>query len=58
MVRVIGIINDLLTECFSDGSPDFMSVDIEGLDYEVIQNWDFDKWQPMQLCLETSTLTQ
>lgn len=33
--------------------PDFMSIDIEGLDYEVLESADFSKSSPKVICLES-----
>ena len=33
-------------------SIDFLSIDCEGMDYDVLQSLDFDKWQPRLICIE------
>lgn len=35
------------------GCPDFVSLDIEGMDTELIHAWDFDAYRPAVFCLET-----
>ncbi len=34
-------------------TPDFISIDIEGLDFEVIKGLNFDKYRPKVFCVET-----
>jgi FkbM family methyltransferase len=46
-------INRVMEEYFLDGAPDFLSIDIEGLDYDVLASLDFDRWRPMIVCAET-----
>ena len=57
-VRVVKIpvlaINDLLRQHCSSGVTDFASLDIEGLDFEVLTAWDFDRWRPYLFCAETT----
>jgi FkbM family methyltransferase len=45
-------INDILIENFSI-VPDFISIDVEGLDFEIIKSLDFEKFQPKVLLVET-----
>jgi len=35
--------------------PDFMSIDIEGLDYDVLKSTDFSQSRPKVLCVETTS---
>ncbi|WP_026362210.1 FkbM family methyltransferase [Geopsychrobacter electrodiphilus] len=56
-VKIVGI-NDLLAEYFPRQAPDFVSIDIEGMDFEVLESWDFDRWRPSILCIETGILTR
>lgn len=44
-------INELLKK-FASQKPDFISIDIEGLDAEVIRSLDFDLWEPKVICIE------
>ena len=46
-------INDLLHEHFPDGRLDFLSIDIEGHDEEVIKSIDYDFVRPAIICIET-----
>lgn len=45
-------INDILKEHFIK-APDLISIDVEGLDYEILQSIDFDTYKPITLCVET-----
>jgi FkbM family methyltransferase len=56
-VPVVGI-DDLLAQHFPGDAPDFASVDVEGLDYQLLEAWDFGKWRPHLLCAETGILTK
>jgi FkbM family methyltransferase len=55
-VPAIGI-NDLLKANMSFGEIDFASLDIEGLDYDVLSAWDFDRWRPYLFCAETAEVS-
>jgi FkbM family methyltransferase len=46
-------INEVLKKYFSKKAPDFVSLDVEGLDLEVLQSFDFDKYRPTAICVET-----
>ncbi|MBK5270222.1 MAG: FkbM family methyltransferase [Bacteroidia bacterium] len=45
-------INDILGSNFKV-TPDFISIDVEGLDFQIIQSLDFEKYQPKVLLVET-----
>jgi FkbM family methyltransferase len=45
-------INSLLEEHFSSGL-DFLSIDVEGLDYQLVSSIDFTKYRPSVICIET-----
>jgi FkbM family methyltransferase len=45
-------VNDLIAKHFTQ-APDFVSLDIEGLDLAVLQSWDFRKCRPAVICVET-----
>ena len=55
-VKVIGI-NDLL-ESFNSTDIDFASVDVEGLDFEVVSAWDFERFRPLLMCIETGVVSR
>ena len=56
--RVIRIplktINDIIAENF-DKTPDLVSIDVEGIDLEIIKSLDFGKYRPLAFCVETIT---
>lgn len=47
-------INDLIAQ-HCPKAPDFLSLDVEGMDIEILTAIDFAKWRPKVLCLETLT---
>jgi FkbM family methyltransferase len=54
-VELVGV-NDLLQVHFRDRGPDFVSLDIEGMDLIVLEAWDFERWRPRLFCVETGVL--
>ncbi len=46
-------INRVIAEHFDGKAPDFLSIDIEGLDYAVLKTLDFTKYRPKIVCAET-----
>lgn len=50
-------INQIITDNFDD-YPNFLSLDIEGNDFEILKTLDFLKLRPEVLCIETITFTQ
>jgi FkbM family methyltransferase len=46
-------INKVIAENFGGKAPDFVSIDIEGLDYAVLNTLDFKKYRPKLICAET-----
>ena len=49
-------INDLLTAHVGSGLIDFASLDIEGMDLEVLRAWDFDRCRPFLFSVETGVI--
>lgn len=47
-------INTMLKKHFHETAPDFVSLDVEGLDFEIIQSFDFDTHRPKVFCIETA----
>ena len=45
-------INTLIKEHFT-GAPDFLSIDVEGLDLEILSSIDFNLYRPIVICAET-----
>lgn len=50
-VRLINI-NTLLKDHFKS-APDLLSIDVEGLDFEILQSLDYMKYSPKIICAET-----
>ena len=46
-------IDELLAEHFPESPPDLLSLDVEGLDLEVLRSMDFERWRPPVICVET-----
>ncbi len=40
-------------EHHTNGRPDFVSIDVEGLDFDIIKSLDFERYRPTVLCIET-----
>ena len=47
-------VNKIISDNFKN-KPNFVSIDIEGLDFEVLNSFDFDKYRPEVFCVETLT---
>ena len=47
-------INEIIEHNF-DKHPNFISIDVEGLDLEILQSLDFVKYKPEVICVETIT---
>jgi FkbM family methyltransferase len=50
-------INRILGEWLG-GAPDFISLDAEGLDFEILKSFDFRKYAPSVWCIETISFSQ
>lgn len=51
-------INAVLQE-FLPGVPlDFLSIDVEGLDFAILSSMDFNRWRPKVICAETITYSE
>ncbi|MFN5423172.1 MAG: FkbM family methyltransferase [bacterium] len=46
-------INSILENHFQYRYPNFVSLDIEGLDFDILKAFDFDKYKPEVFCVET-----
>ncbi len=55
-VQLISI-NQLLSE-YCEKIPDFVSIDVEGLDLEILQSLDFKRFRPAVFCVETLVYTE
>ena len=45
-------INEVIAENFTE-SPTLLSLDVEGLDEMILNKLNFEKWQPLLICVET-----
>lgn len=50
-------INEIIRQQF-EKSPNLVSLDVEGLDYLIMQSFDFKKYRPEVFCLETLSYTE
>ena len=46
-------INTILANYFDNKTPDIISLDVEGLDFEILKSLDFEKYRPFLICVET-----
>ncbi len=46
-------INRVIADHFGGGAPDFLSIDIEGLDFAVMKTLDYTRFRPKLICIET-----
>lgn len=51
-------IGEILSSHFPDRPPDFVSVDVEGLDLQIIRSFDFSRCRPAIVCVETLTFSE
>jgi FkbM family methyltransferase len=49
-------INEIISEYFNP-CPNFISLDVEGLDFEILQSINFKKYTPEVICVETITFS-
>lgn len=60
IMKTLGIkletVNEIIRQHF-DKTPNLISLDVEGLDYPILQNFDFRKYRPEAFCLETLSFT-
>lgn len=53
----IKTINQVLEEYF-ESAPDFVSIDVEGMDLSILKGFDFERFRPKVFCVETLTYTE
>jgi FkbM family methyltransferase len=58
-IKKIPVINvrEVLDNYFATKAPDLISIDVEGLDLDVLQSFDFDSCRPTAICVETVNFT-
>lgn len=47
-------IGNILSTYFENNFPDFMSIDVEGWDYQILQSIDFKRYWPKIICVEAA----
>lgn len=47
-------IDKILATYFNGKFPDFLSLDVEGLDFEILKSLDFEKYWPKVICVEAA----
>jgi FkbM family methyltransferase len=50
-------INEVFEKYFNEKACDLLSIDAEGVDFEIIQAMDFNKYAPKAICIETINYT-
>tara|TARA_B110000438_G_C15305089_1_gene432856 strand:+ start:41 stop:373 length:333 start_codon:yes stop_codon:yes gene_type:complete len=45
-------INDVIKNNFNDEAPSYISIDTEGSEYEILNSFDFEKYQPLVFTIE------
>jgi FkbM family methyltransferase len=53
LVTINAIMEEHFTTC-----PNFVSLDVEGLDFEILRSLDFSRFRPQVFCIETLTYTE
>lgn len=49
-------VNDVIAEHFRGGAPAFVSIDVEGWEFRILNSIDFKRFRPKVLCIETLAL--
>lgn len=50
-------INEVIEENFAE-TPDLISLDVEGIDLDILKSLDFNKYRPLAICVETITYSE
>jgi FkbM family methyltransferase len=50
-------VNQIISQHFAS-TPQFISIDVEGLELTILKSLDFDRFRPIVLCVETLTYTE
>lgn len=50
-------VNEVLEKYFSAAAPDLISIDAEGVDIDIIKSFDFHRFSPKVICIETINYT-
>lgn len=54
----VDTINNVITNYCKGNFPDFLSLDVEGLDFEILKSIDYDKSVPTVMCVETISFSE
>lgn len=50
-------VNEIIERHFSGKCPNFVSIDVEGLDLEILKTIDFERFRPEMICVESEVFT-
>lgn len=50
-------IKNVLDKYFPDKAPDLLSIDVEGLDFDILRSIDYNSCRPVAICVETVNFT-
>lgn len=51
-------VNEIIEKNFEKSGPNFVSIDVEGMDLDIVKSFDFKKYRPEVFCIETLTYTE
>ena len=46
-------VNDILSKYHTDSPVDFLSIDVEGLDFDILKSIEYEKYKINIICVET-----
>jgi FkbM family methyltransferase len=50
-------VNEIIAQNFDGATPDLISIDVEGLDQQIVESLDFILYRPIVICVETITFS-
>jgi Methyltransferase FkbM domain len=51
-------VNEIIAGYFDGDAPDFMSIDVEGMDFEIVKSINFQQYRPVVICVETIVFSE
>ncbi len=51
-------INQVIETYFNGTAPDFITIDVEGVDFEILKSFNFNKYRPSLFCVETISFSE
>jgi FkbM family methyltransferase len=51
-------VNDIIAANFKGSAPNFVSIDVEGMDMVIVKSFDFKTYRPEVFCIETLSYTE